>query len=218
MSHPFQILKALKLPFHGAVHVGANTGQEVRQYKQFGVDPVVLIEPIPQCHKQLARAIRGEPGMVAVRALCGDRQGEEHDFHIASNHGMSSSMLTPADHLHKHPSVSFPATVKMRSTTLDHVMEKVRAETALSAERIDTLVLDVQGAELLVLEGAEKTIGQVNHVFSEVSLGGLYEGDVSMEVLQQHLFDRGFRLIWLALGRQGWGDGLFVRPEVLNPA
>ena len=218
MINAVELLRALDEPCGGLIHVGANTGQEVQSYKAAGLKNSVLIEPIPLCFEQLKLAIGEHPGMIPIQALCADVSGVEHDFFIANNGGQSSSVLPPARHLQEHPDVEFRTKARVRSNTLDEVMVHVDRVHGVGAENFNTLVIDVQGAELMVLKGASQTLRNVQYVFSEVSYGNLYQGDVVLEDLQAYLKVFDFRLFWMRMTKHGWGDALFVKrsPESLK--
>jgi FkbM family methyltransferase len=70
------------------------------------------------------------------------------DFYQASNNGASSSILKPHRHLNHYPEVAFKKPIKLESVPLD----------SLNLGRFDLIVMDVQGAEHLVIEGGGKAI------------------------------------------------------------
>ena len=72
------------------------------------------------------------------------------------------------------------------------------------------LVMDVQGAELIVLQGALKTLEQCDAVYLEVSEAPLYEGGCTLEQLIAFLKPLGFRIKWLELNSLNWGNAFFV--------
>jgi len=213
MSATFlHFLKALGLPVKGLVHVGANSGQEVPAYVAANIPTVILIEPLPQPFAACVARIKGQKSYVAVRALCTDVEGSEYDFHVASNEGQSSSILKPARHLAEHPEVQFKEDVmRLRSRTLDNLLHDVRKREVVDVDNLNVLCLDTQGSELVVLKGSGKTLGQIDAVWTEVSRGGLYDGDVSFEDLSGFLSAYGFMLNNVGFNRHHWGDALFIR-------
>ena len=74
------------------IHVGGNIGQERNAYASLGLS-VLWIEPISEVFNELQRNIAGLPRQRALRRLVSDRDGNEYDFHIANNGGLSSSIL-----------------------------------------------------------------------------------------------------------------------------
>ena len=62
------------------------------------------------------------PVFLAVNALYSDVAGRTHTFHVASNGGMSSTLLAPKDHLLVFNFVKFEQTVELVSTTVDEIV------------------------------------------------------------------------------------------------
>lgn len=211
MSHPFGILSQFGRKFSGVIHVGANNGKEVVEYNKYMIKHAVLIEPLPNVFDQLKKSIIGYDGFTAVQALCSHLPNINYDFYIANNNGQSSSLLKPKRHVVEHPDVEFNSKMEILSTTLDLVMAATEESTNINQAQFDTLVIDVQGAELMVLKGATRTLDHIRFLFTEVSYGGLYENDVIFEELQKFLKCFGFRLFWLCMNNHGWGDALFIK-------
>lgn len=82
------------------------------------------------------------------------------------------------------------ATLEMK--TLDSVVSRTPFATS------DLIKIHVQGAELEVLRGAEKTLERAQAVFVLASLIELYEGSPLFHEVQQFMVGRGFRLFDLA--------------------
>jgi FkbM family methyltransferase len=206
----FEIIAALQLPMpRGVLQVGASSGQEIDYFRANGIVHAALIEPLPAPFAQLSVRC-AEVGYLAVQALCGEIDGEEVDFFVASNNGESSSILRPARHLRDFPWVSFPQTLRMSTFTLDRILATIRAHHLDLAQAIDLLYMDVQGAELRVLQGANATLHQVRYIYTEVGIGGGYEDDVELLKLAQFLRVYGFRLYELETDSTGWGNAFFI--------
>ena len=199
------------------VHVGAHLGQERHGYEALGYRDMLWIEGSERVHAQLAESLaahvaeRRAAGVTdlrhqTVRALLAAREGEELALREFSNDGMSSSIFGATDTLRER----WPA---VHETGRE---ERVRTRTlaGLLAELgfgpVDVLVVDVQGAELLVLQGAERTLQQVKAVVSEVSTRPFYDGGVLFPQLRAFLSEHGFEAM-SAPSRHG--DLLFVHPQ-----
>src|SRR6266481_7944625 len=86
MRNPSEIIGSLGFPpVTGVLQVGANTGQEVPLFLANGVQTATLIEPLDGPFSALKERCAGLPGYVLAQALCGPKDGEEVEFHIASN-------------------------------------------------------------------------------------------------------------------------------------
>jgi hypothetical protein len=75
------------------------------------------------------------------------------------------------------------------------------------------IVLDVQGAEELVLQGGRNTFEQAKALWIEVSTGELYEGNTLPSNLIYELSEN-FTPVHLSMGSKLWGDVLFLRNSI----
>jgi 2-O-methyltransferase len=173
----------------GLIHVGANIGQERDLYASLGVS-VLWIEPISEVFDALQRNIAGLPRQRALHRLVSDQDGNEYDFHIANNSGMSSSILQL--HLHRDiwPEIVFDATVRLRSVTLDALVDRGEIDPA----EFQALVLDTQGSELLILRGASRLLGGLQFVKTEAADFEVYADCAKVDDLVAYLRPHGFAL------------------------
>lgn len=208
LHHPIGLISHLGLECRGVIHVGANQGQEFDSYRRAGLESVIYIEPIPQIFAKLKERISVDGRHHAFNALCTDREGDEVEFHVASNSGQSSSIFEFGSHAEHHPEVTYIGTLRLRTTTLDHI---VFGTPSLDPRLLDCLVLDVQGAEAKVLAGAKRTLGLCRFVFAEVGEGGVYRGDQPLEQIVDTLKAEGFVLKSLDINRYGWGNVFLVK-------
>ena len=172
----------------GVIHVGANTGQERDLYAGHGL-PVVWIEPIPEVFERLRRNIEGYPGQRAYQALIADEDGRSYTFHIADNDGESSSIFDLGDHRDVWPEVSYARRITVEGITLASFLERHAVDVAA----FDTLVLDTQGSELLVLKGAEPILPGIAQVWTEAADFEAYRGGARLDEIGDFLSGRGFR-------------------------
>ena len=172
---------------HGVIHVGANVGQERALYARRGLD-VLWIEPIPEVFSTLRANIAAFPRQRALQALVTDRDDHEYEFHVANNAGESSSILGLKEHRDVWPKVAFTASLKLHSVTLPKLLARERVDIT----RYDTLVMDTQGSELLVLKGAESLLLGFAYIKTEVPDFEAYEGCAQLADLAPFLAARGF--------------------------
>jgi FkbM family methyltransferase len=172
----------------GVIHVGANTGQERFLYRLFGLN-VVWIEPIPEVFQALTAKIARFRGQHALQALVTDRDDGEYEFNVASNNGASSSILDLGMHKDIWPEVGYERTITLRSKTLSSLV----AQERIDLDRHDALIMDVQGAELLVLEGATPILPRFRYVKTEVPDFESYEGCCQLSDIAAFLTARGYR-------------------------
>jgi hypothetical protein len=71
--------------------------------------------------------------------------------------------------------------------------------------------LDVQGYELKVLKGGQKTLNNILALNTEVNTIELYEGCALIDELYQFLSTFGFKKVELAMTDFSWGDELYLK-------
>lgn len=215
----FPTLRQMGLPApRGVLQVGASWGQEMREFLAHGICAGVFIEPLPQPCAHLDSLCRQIPNFIAVQALCAEAAGRRHDFHVASNGGMSSSLLKPANHLRVNAHVSFPEVVPMVSTTLDDVVRGLRRDGHDAVvDVLDLLYMDTQGAEFKVLLGATEVLSQFKYLYFEVMRNDMYEGQTPF-LSYCHLLEAiGFTLneVYFCHPEQT-GNALFIRKDLVR--
>jgi len=107
-------------------------------------------------------------------------------------------------------------------------IETKRLDDVLPPGPVDFLKLDVQGAELMVLQGAEQTLRRTAVIHCEVEFAPIYTGQPLYCEIQSFLASHGFCLIDILIshrysyvvpsGRSAgdrllWGDAVFFREE-----
>jgi FkbM family methyltransferase len=165
--------------------VGGCEGEDSIRYARFFPHArVFTFEPLPEnqelIRKNLARY--PVPNVELVPCALSDRRGEA-TFHVSSgrppelfageawNYGnKSSSLLSPAAAAPMHGWIEFKSTITVPCITLDEFC----AERGLT--EVDFIHLDVQGAEHLVLAGAERLLPQIGAFWLEVASQELYRG------------------------------------------
>jgi len=155
----------------GVIHVGANLGQERDLYAARDLN-VVWIEPIPAVFQKLQDSIGSYPKQRAFCQLITDVDDQHYSFNIGGHMGESSSILELAKHKLLWPEVTHTETINLRSLTLSSLMRKEELDPA----HYDALVMDTQGAELLVLKGAADRLPCFKFIKSEVADFESYKG------------------------------------------
>lgn len=169
----------------GVVHVGASDGAERHKYARNGLN-VLWVEPLPDAFAKLLANIAPYENQTAVQALATDRDGDTNTFHLA---GKCSSILSPSAISEVLPDVRFTGAMTIISTTLDTIMQD------RPAKLYDALVLDTQGAELLVLKGGERSLRRFRYVECEAADFAIYAGYPKPDEIRQFLAHHGFRQV-----------------------
>lgn len=146
-------------------------GQECREYARYGLN-VLWIEPIPWVFKELKSAISSYPKQHALEYFVLDKDGENVALHVSNNDGLSSSVMDLALHRDVWPSVHFAKDINLQSHTLDTIIDRESVDLA----NYDGLVLDTQGSELQILNGAKNVLRNIKMVKVEVADFEVYAG------------------------------------------
>lgn len=177
----------------GVVHVGANDGRERTTYAALHL-PVLWIEALPAAYNRLLAHLVEYPLQEAVCALVTDTEGQKQIFHVSSNEGRSSSIFELGQHKDTWPDVSYVDSIQLVSTTLERIL-------SLHVVPHNTLVLDAQGAELLILRGAGERLRQFRHVHLEVADYQAYVGGCLLDEVANWMTEHGYT----EMGRETFG-------------
>lgn len=200
-------IEKYNLNITGAITVGADEGQELPFYIKNNIKNLAFFEPRPPAYEKLVKNI--------VKAKL-DKSFTIHAYHVGlgerdeiipmftAGGGQASSFLKPKLHLQKHPEIVFR----------DDMVYDLPVKTLDSfkfSPSFNFLHLDVQGYELKVLKGGQKTLNNILALSTEVNIIELYEGCVMLPELDAFLKDAGFRQAELSITDFGWGDALYLK-------
>lgn len=193
----------------GILHVGAHLGEEAMAYYENHVSKVVWIEGNVDLIEPLSKNV--DPfGHKVMHALVSDEDGKEVNFNITNN-GQSSSLLEFGTHKDVSPDVWFIGQQTQKTSTLDTLMDTFQVFGGCNF-----LNMDLQGAELLALKGAERLLKQIDYIFTEINVDELYLDCARLPQLDEFLGDRGFKRVEMVLAGSrenwvGWGDALYIK-------
>ena len=204
-SEEIQVQNVLLSQESGVLHLGAHTGQEINKYEQLGLK-VIWIEANPEIYARLRDNLSATPNQKAYCALLSDQDGRELDFYISSGDAGSSSIYEFGKDL-GYSNLTMISNVKLESHRLDSV---------LNLEDLSDFghwVIDVQGAELEVLKGAESSLVGCRSMFIEVSTREVYKGGTSYKELRSFLISHGLHPLWEPIPNSH-ENLIFVRPRI----
>ena len=116
----------------------------------------------------------------------------------------SSSLYKPGKTKKIHPWLEFKESITIKTETLKNFCSEN------SIDSIDFIHMDVQGAELMVLEGAENMISNINAIWLEVEKIALYEGQALKSDIEKFLLKNNFICILNKMNHIA-GDQLWVK-------
>ena len=189
----------------GVVHIGAHYGEEIQEYVDNGIQKITVFEPLSKNFEVLAKRLQNvNADIQGYQVALGSKKGTA-TMYLSSNEAQSSSILKPKEHLEHHPDVSFDGTEEVEVDTLD----------TFDIGKSNFINIDVQGYELEVFKGGQKTLEQIDYVYCEVNRGEMYEGNPMVEELDQFLGEYGFQRVethWPETWYK-WGDALYIKKK-----
>lgn len=197
----------------GVIHIGAHEGQEITVYNGMGLPKILFVEANPNVFERLNNKLSGAKNVQTVNCAISNQDDQEVVLHITSNNELSSSIFPLKEHLRIHPSVKEINQIKLKSKTIDTLIK----ELELNPAEFNILNIDIQGAELLALQGATNWLKYVEVVYTEVNYEELYEGTVLIDELDDFLELYGFeRIVTNVLYHPSWGDAIYVKKPVIT--
>lgn len=190
------------------IDVGANVGQFSLLMTALQPDATIhAFEPLSSSASVLTRLFTGNPRVQVHRCAVGADNGEAI-LHISRRSDNSSLLPIGTEQVLFAPGTDAVATIPVPVRTLDST---IAAETLQGPV---LLKLDVQGGELAALEGAERLLAVIEHVYVEVSFVPLYDGQPLAAAVVGHLQARGFVLAGIGGCSYGRG-GRIIQADLL---
>jgi FkbM family methyltransferase len=189
-SRNYQTLKSFRERMisvsEGVLHIGAHEGQERGMYSNLGVR-VMWIEADPEIYSILVKNISRYNNQKAVNILLGSKNKRKHEFYTSSNNKESSSIYNFGDgNSNKELKMIGKNFLQMKTLSSCFLPKTISL--------YPHWVIDVQGAELAVLKGAEKLLNFCYSLEVEVTSQtlNLYEGGSKVNEIVAFLKSRGF--------------------------
>lgn len=184
------------------VVVGAWQGDEVRAFLKFPNTHIYCFEANPKTFKILDELYKKESRVHCYNYACSDIDGTAifHETNIDGN----GSLLEVGD----HPAAKAAGSFEVKTIRLDSLPE-------LKDKRIDLLQIDVQGAELSVLKGADYILNSAAALLIEVNAqGGSYKGAATYSEIDNVIKQYGFNNVAQGLDQTGIeGNALYMKTE-----
>lgn len=151
-------------------------------------------------------ALSDKKGETSIYKSSGAPKGASPDWNYGNK---ASSLLPPKEVLDIYDWCNFDEKEAVKTETLSNFC------TDNGIDTIDLIHLDVQGAELMVLNGAEKFIDKIFLVWMEVAYMELYDNQPLHKENIKFMEDRGFTLM-VEDNRNVSGDHLYVNKAMLK--
>jgi len=199
--------------------VGANIGQSIEGYRRLcPAAEITSFEPLPECFAKLYEVYRGQTGIILKNLALADKSGHR-TFH-ATRCNTLSSLLQPDPRIQEiSPKRNYDFNeIEVEVDTLDIYCR------ANQIESIDVLKIDVQGAELSVLQGAKSMLSskKIRIIYLEVIFADNYLEQSNLESLIQYLKQWGYAMwdfrpfLHTKSGRLWAGNAIFMSDQTIT--
>lgn len=196
-----RIINDFDLKIKGIIHIGAHHGQEYWYYINSEIKKMIFFEPVKSNYEQLLKNI--PPDVMTFNIALGNGSGEKEMFIEKVNRGMSCSLLEPKYHLEQYPSIIFDNKEIVKIEKLDNII--------FDRNFYNMINIDVQGYELEVFKGAEKTLLTIDYIYTEVNFKEMYSGCCLIDGLDYYLSYYGFKRVLTCDYPVTWGDALYIK-------
>jgi len=204
--------------------IGACEGESsIRYSKMFPNSKIFAFEPLKKNVEMIERHIKKyNASNVLVKSVClSDRVGTV-EFHVSSgtpekykdkevdwSFGNKSSSILPMGGASKefYPWLNFTEKVEVPSTTVSQFMKDE------GLKEVDFVHMDVQGAELLVLAGAD--LNTIKAIWLEVEVVELYKGQPLRSDIEKFFRQKGFIKL-IEKFSNATGDQFWIQKKVFD--
>jgi FkbM family methyltransferase len=195
----------------GVVHVGAHKGEEINLYRSMGIKKILLYEANPELirflnYKKTFFNLFFNMKIQVINKALAEKKGNIL-FNITSN-TQSSSILNLKLHKDMYPKIKKIKDINIETSTLNDEFKN----NYLDMKEYNMLNMDIQGAELLVLKGANKIIPHFDIIYTEINFKEMYEGCALADDLDNFLEIYGFyRCMTSTPESEYWGDAIYIK-------
>lgn len=170
----------------GVMHVGTNYGYEFKRYRMMGIEYFIGFEPLKSAVEEFRKEYPTlSNGKEFFFPFALSNENMKMKLNIASGDGQGSSFLIPSG---GEVYVGEETSILVR---FDYLVENYGLRLPL--DKIDCLVIDVEGMELNVLEGMGKYLNNFKYLNIECSEDMYYVGGNIAQEIIDFLDKKGFR-------------------------
>lgn len=173
--------------FVTVIDVGAHNGQfALFASWRFPRAKLVCLEPLSAARAKLSQVLANHHDLTIVGVAASGNDGMRR-FRVSRSTASSSLLEMTATMPLVFPGTEQGAVIEVPTARLDATFPEAPRRPCL-------LKVDVQGAELEVLKGAERLLEQVDEIYVECSFVEFYREQPLIDDVIVHLAARGFRL------------------------
>ena len=170
--------------------VGAADGRDCKKYSElFPTAKLYAFEPVPESFEKVRQISISNPSIHALNMALSDKPGTA-EFHISNWHDESSLLKPQATGSTADAYTASSKSIQVTVDTIDQVCERE------SISHINLLKMDAQGAELRILNGAERMLrsNSIDVIYTEVLFLEFYKQTGRFDQIMKLLVENNFSL------------------------
>jgi len=201
-----ELINGFNLERKGIIQLGAHTWQERKEFLKLGFKNFVLVEPLESAFSELCNIAKNTDANIVLLNIAVGLEKETCGMYVDhANKGMSSSLYAPEKHLDIYPDIDFIPSKLVEVWPLRRIH--------FDRKKYNILYMDIQGAELAALMGAEPLFyNYIDAIYTEVNYEEMYKNCGLFDELKQFLEIYDYTCVYddntIA---QGWGNAFFVK-------
>ena len=200
-------IKRNKIKLTGVLHIGAHECEEKDFYNKdlhIKNKNIIWIEANPTKVEEAKQ--RGIENI--YQAVITNEDDKEIMFNVANNF-QSSSVLELGTHAKEHPDITYDKDLSFMAKTVT-VKSFFERNNISHPEKYNFWNFDIQGAELMALKGAIKSIQYAKALYLEVNEKELYKNCGLITDIDIFLSQYNFKRVLTIMTTHGWGDALYI--------
>jgi FkbM family methyltransferase len=192
--------------------IGANAGQTTHKYRKlFPKASIYGFEPFPEMFLKYTESVHGDKNVYPINIALSNQNGTA-EFFVNKFPGANSLLPNNEEYTDGKKAYQRMGKIKVGVETVDDYCKRN------AIERIHILKMDVQGGELLVLQGAKEMLGKgkIDLIYTEVMFVEIYKNQPlfqdQKDLLKQFGYDlyKQYNITYEKDDKPISGDAIFI--------
>jgi FkbM family methyltransferase len=200
--------------------IGANIGQTVEKYGSVFPESIIYcFEPFQESFEVLHNRFKKNTLIKTFQLAVSNKTGKTR-FYVHKK-SATNSMLSTMDNVEywvNANGIQHIKTIEVPVTTIDTFCQQELIN------EIQILKMDIQGGELMALEGAIEKLSRrsISLIYTEITFVPIYKGQAQFHQICSFLFNYDYTLFdmynlnYARNGQLKWCDAIFISPQVEN--
>lgn len=200
------LLTKITKPIKGVIHIGAHECEERDFYiNHFNINDnnIIWIDAL----EEKVNKMKASNNKLLIFNECISNEDNKDVSFMVTNNYQSSSILNLKTHIQEHPWVHEIYRISMKTKTLKTFYKN----NQLNINDYNFINIDIQGAELMALKGADDILNNIDYLYLEVNEKELYDGCALLPELEEYLSKYGFKRSLIHMTSHGWGDAFYTK-------